>query len=84
MKVEEYEEPPRDMLATAGLTSHLRFSSLGKNEDASVDAGVGLTAPNQASERPKEVAVSPDSNQVEAPGEDFEQNDQNWYAIRRL
>jgi hypothetical protein len=71
MKVEEYEEPPRDMLATAGLASHLRFSSLGKNEDASVDAGVGLTAPNQESEKPNKGALSPNSNPVEALGEDL-------------
>ena len=71
MKVEEYEEPPRDMLVTTGLTSHLRFSSVGKNEDASVDAGVGLTAPNKLSERPNGGKISPNGNRVEAPGEDL-------------
>lgn len=60
------------MLATAGLASHLRFSSVGKNKDSSVDAKVGLIAPNQASERPNGGAISPNGNRVEAPGEDPE------------
>lgn len=65
MRVEEYEEQARDMLASAGLTSHLRIGSQEKNQDLSVDAVVGLTA-NQVSERPNEGAISPNSNRVVA------------------
>ena len=74
MRVEEYEEPARDMLATAGLTSHLRIGSLEKNQDLSVDALVGLTA-NQVSERPNGDACSSISNRVVASGEDLENNE---------
>jgi hypothetical protein len=73
MRVEEYEEPARDMSASEALTSHLKFGSLEKNQDLSVYALVGVTA-NQVSERPNGGAFSSISNRVVASGEDLERN----------